>query len=160
MYSLDKLAALEQLKKLLIKKDERIAELDDVGYRLERAYIKKCKEVEEQDDRIVELENKNCTVDDGMVKILHVQIKNLMAKNAVLQACIDAAVKAFTKLARPEMCNSAGFQKALLEACRELGPTAANQIEKYCLELYGPDFSAQHLNIKILTKLDAQKGEA
>ena len=59
MYSLDKLAALEQLKKLLIKKDERIAELDDVGYRLERAYIKKCKEVEEQDDSIVELENKN-----------------------------------------------------------------------------------------------------
>ncbi len=46
---------IEALAKL-DEKDKRIAELCDVGARLERAYIKKCKEVEALDTRIEELE--------------------------------------------------------------------------------------------------------
>ena len=41
------------------EKDERIKELDGINMRLERAYIKKCKEAECSDKRIVELEEMN-----------------------------------------------------------------------------------------------------
>ncbi len=42
----------DRMQSQLAEKDKRIAELDDVGRRLDRAYVKKCKEVEEWDARI------------------------------------------------------------------------------------------------------------
>ena len=72
----------------------RIDELHGINMRLERAYIKKCKEVECSDKRIVELEDENAVAEALLWHSVHVdEWVDIVEEYQKAQARIDAVEK-------------------------------------------------------------------